>query len=130
MMKPHVLSDATLMTALAEGRVTVTGRTPSEPAPQFLPSPDGPPVPIPLTQPDRLKLPDGATTLQDIADTLKDPTAHGLTPVPGRTLPKGYQWFGFDIPGRGGAAARRLRQQEKLAAQKGTPNALPDPSAD
>jgi len=39
--------------------------------------------------------------------------------VPGRSLPKGFQWDGCDVEGRGSAAARRLRQlarkQEKLA---------------
>lgn len=33
--------------------------------------------------------------------------------VPGRTLPRGAQWTGHDIPGRGTAAARRLRQIQK-----------------
>lgn len=36
-----------------------------------------------------------------------------LTFVDGRTLPKGYSWSGHDIPGRGKAAKRRLKQMEK-----------------
>lgn len=36
-----------------------------------------------------------------------------LTRVDGRTLPKGFQWSGHDIPGRGNAAKRRLRQMQK-----------------
>ena len=32
--------------------------------------------------------------------------------IPGRTLPKGYQWNGLDQPG-GGAVKRRLRQAEQ-----------------
>lgn len=42
--------------------------------------------------------------------------------VPGRTLPKGYQWNGVDVPGRGSAPARRLRQ---LAAKENNVK-LPD----
>ena len=37
--------------------------------------------------------------------------------VPGRTLLKGYQWNGIDVPGRGKAAARRLRQMERRKAK-------------
>lgn len=37
--------------------------------------------------------------------------------VPGRTLPTNCQWTGIDQVG-GGAAKRRLRQQERLAAKK------------
>lgn len=37
--------------------------------------------------------------------------------VPGRTLPRGVQWNGLDQPGCG-AAKRRLRQAERLAAKK------------
>ncbi len=33
--------------------------------------------------------------------------------VPGRTLPKGAQWIGHDIPGRGSASKRRLQQMAK-----------------
>lgn len=36
-----------------------------------------------------------------------------LTRVDGRTLPKGFQWSGHDIPGRGKAATRRLKQLAK-----------------
>lgn len=32
------------------------------------------------------------------------------TQVPGRTLPSGSQWTGSEIPGRGAAAKRRLKQ--------------------
>lgn len=42
----------------------------------------------------------------------------GQVHVPGRTLPLGKQWIGWDIPGRGQAPARRLRQAAKLAAKK------------
>lgn len=39
--------------------------------------------------------------------------------VPGRTLPQGFTWAGHDIPGRGQAAARRLRQLQKMAERQG-----------
>ncbi len=40
-----------------------------------------------------------------------------LTRVEGRTLPKDFQWSGHDIPGRGKAAARRLKQLQKQAGK-------------
>lgn len=36
--------------------------------------------------------------------------------VPGRTLPRGYEWNGLDQPGCG-AAKRRLRQAQRQAAK-------------
>lgn len=47
-------------------------------------------------------------TLSQVAHALQ--TGEGIERVPGRTLPKGRQWAGHDIPGRGKAAQRRLRQ--------------------
>lgn len=40
------------------------------------------------------------------------------TVVPGRTLPKGKQWVGYDLEGRGSAPARRLRQQARQQAKQ------------
>lgn len=51
--------------------------------------------------------------LETVADALSHPGKYKLSTVEGRTLPLGMQWCGHDIPGRGKAAARRLRQQEK-----------------
>lgn len=56
-------------------------------------------------------------TLAEVAEKLRDPIRAGFFLHPGRTLPKGHQWAGHDIPGRGQAARRRLRQLARLAAK-------------
>lgn len=56
-------------------------------------------------------------TLKDVGELLSDPTAP-LQRVPGRTLPRGFQWNGAEIEGRGSASTRRLKQQEKLRAKE------------
>lgn len=57
-------------------------------------------------------------TMTDVAAMLANPSAAGLRTRPGRTLPEGRQWAGHDVPGRGSAAKRRLRQMAKQAAKK------------
>lgn len=55
-------------------------------------------------------------TLAEVAEGLRTnvgPDGQAIRRVEGRTLPKGFQWAGHDIPGRGRAAARRLRQMQK-----------------
>jgi hypothetical protein len=52
-------------------------------------------------------------TLTQIAEVLERPSEFNLNRKPGRTLPNGCDWSGHDIPGRGKAAARRLRQLER-----------------
>lgn len=42
---------------------------------------------------------------------------HADRHVPGRTLLRGYQWNGIDVPGRGTAATRRLKQQATQRAK-------------
>lgn len=38
--------------------------------------------------------------------------------VPGRSLPRGYQWNGTDAEGSGSAAKRRLKQAERLEEKR------------
>lgn len=52
-------------------------------------------------------------TVHEVAEVLNDREHSGLRFKEGRTLPKGYQWDGRDVPGRGKAAQRRLKQLEK-----------------
>lgn len=54
-------------------------------------------------------------TLEEAAAALADPDNPILRDrrVEGRTLPKGFHWSGHDLPGRGAAAARRLKQRAK-----------------
>lgn len=54
-------------------------------------------------------------TNDEVLSMLADADKNGLR---GKTLIHGLQWDGRDLPGRGKAAARRLRQQEKLNAKR------------
>jgi hypothetical protein len=56
------------------------------------------------------------TNSERTARILAEAKAQG-TQVPGRTLPKNYQWNGLDQPGCG-AAKRRLRQEEARKSKK------------
>lgn len=66
----------------------------------------------PVVIPAKVHPPTRFKTLSEVATALSDPTSD-LKRVAGRTLPKGFQWNGCDVPGRGKAAQRRLRQMAK-----------------
>ncbi len=59
------------------------------------------------------------TNAERVERLIRDAKSQGAV-VPGRSLPKGYQWVGYDVQGRGSAAARRLRQMARQQ-EKQTP---------